>query len=250
MTTADAGFAPASLLVATLNVLAEYEPAAGFVMPAIWSVAVDPFGSAQVPPLFASVIVTVVPVVLPAPLQFANGDGSVTVGVAGIVKAGLKTTVTVSPAARAEPAPFGVEKPTVQVEVKPADCGLPVKVTPLIPGSIVYGSGRERSFNERRSSVLCAPRASVQCAPAGVTSRPPRSTMATGGIESPLGRSPARRATDPSGITFGLRLRLWSFHDQVRTPWCRSTVVSSSKPPAESFTSSWPKEVVRAEPCS
>src|SRR5581483_2991707 len=73
------------------------------------------------------VIVTVVPEVEPDPVQLVNPLGSVIAGDAGTVKLLLKTTVTVSPAARA-PALL-VVKPAVQVAVDPASVVEPLKLT-------------------------------------------------------------------------------------------------------------------------
>jgi hypothetical protein len=99
------------------------------VIPAIATLAVVLFPSEHVPPLFASVIVTVEPEVLPVAEQFVNPLGSVTVGEAGTVKLALKTTVIVWPA---ETAPVElVVKPTVQVVVAPKTCEAPLNVTLL-----------------------------------------------------------------------------------------------------------------------
>ncbi|HEY8407899.1 MAG TPA: hypothetical protein VIK66_07975 [Gaiellaceae bacterium] len=115
-----------SRLVFTVNPLPAYVPAAGFVMPAIVSVPAVLDDSEQVPPLSASVIVTVWPLVDAAAEHVANPVGSVTVGVAGIVKPAGKTTVIVSPALSA-PVEL-VVKPTVQVAVAPAERVEPEKL--------------------------------------------------------------------------------------------------------------------------
>jgi hypothetical protein len=95
-------------------------------MPAIVSVPAVLDDSEQVPPLSASVIVTVWPLVDAAAEHVANPVGSVTVGVAGIVKPAGKTTVIVSPALSA-PVEL-VVKPTVQVAVAPAERVEPEKL--------------------------------------------------------------------------------------------------------------------------
>jgi hypothetical protein len=102
-----------------MNPLPAYVPAAGFVMPAIVSVPAVLEGSAHVPPLSASVIVTVWPLVDAFAEQVAKPVGSVIVGVAGMVKPAGKTTVIVSPALRA-PVEL-VVKPTVHVADAPAE---------------------------------------------------------------------------------------------------------------------------------
>jgi hypothetical protein len=118
MTTAAAGFvAVVSWLVATLNVFAASEPAAGFVSRESFSVAAVFLARAQVPAPFASVTVAVVPVAVAVAEQLAKPESRVTAGVAGTVKPLLKTIVIVSPAARL-PAP-PVLKPTVQSERAP-----------------------------------------------------------------------------------------------------------------------------------
>jgi len=123
--TADAGLpAIRSLLVAMLNVLAARLPAAGFVSPLTVSVAVVDAETAHEAP--ASVTVTVVPVVDPVAVQLVNPAPSVIVGVAGIVKPELKTTVIVPPAASA-PAEL-VLNDSVQSERAPPVCGEPAKL--------------------------------------------------------------------------------------------------------------------------
>src|SRR6185503_16697530 len=88
-------------------------------MPAIASVAACFFGNAQVPPLSARVIVTVVPTVVALPEQVVKPLDRVTAGVAGTVKAALKPTVIVSPAASA-PVGLLVVNPIVHDQRAPA----------------------------------------------------------------------------------------------------------------------------------
>jgi hypothetical protein len=136
MTTAAPGFpGTSSWLVATLNVFAASEPAAGFVSRESFSVAAVFLPRAHVPAPFASVTVAVVPVAVAVAEQFAKPVSRVTVGTAGTVKPLLKTIVMVSPAARLPLPP--VLKPIVQSERAPPVCGLPVKLTRLTAGSIV-----------------------------------------------------------------------------------------------------------------
>jgi hypothetical protein len=116
-----------SSFVATLKVVLISEAAAGFVSPAIESVAAVELASAQVPALLARVIVTVFEIAEALAAQLAKPVTSVTVGLVGTAKPLLKTAVMVSPALRAPV--LEVVKPTVQVEVAPAVCGEPVKVT-------------------------------------------------------------------------------------------------------------------------
>jgi hypothetical protein len=107
------------------------------VIPAIVRVTVVFLPIAHVPPLFASVIVTVVPEVDPLAEQFVAPPVRDTVGVAGIVNEELKPTVIVAPAASAPPGfPLLVLNPTVQVERAPALCGEPLKLTFETDGSI------------------------------------------------------------------------------------------------------------------
>src|SRR5690348_9031837 len=82
-----------------LNVFAARLPAAGFVRPLIVKVAL--VDAVTVHPAPASVTVTVVPDVDPVAVQLVKPAPSVTVGIAGIVKPPLKTTVIVPPAASA-----------------------------------------------------------------------------------------------------------------------------------------------------
>jgi hypothetical protein len=71
ITTGAAGLAAlVSVPVLTLQLAAAIEPAAGFVGKAIFNAPDVEFASAHVPPLFASVIVTVVPEPLPVAEQF------------------------------------------------------------------------------------------------------------------------------------------------------------------------------------
>jgi hypothetical protein len=217
ITTAAAGFeGVVSWLVATLNVFAASEPAAGSVSRESFSVAAVFLPSAHVPAPLASVTVAVVPVPVAVAEQFAKPVSSVTVGTAGTVKPLLKTIVIVSPAARLPPPP--VLKPTVQSERAPPVWGLPVKLTRLTAGSIVYGSGREASSSSRSRNQPPVARRSDQVVPDGVTLRPARSKIATGAIARPVGRPRASRATEPSSLNFGSRVAVESLQLQVRSP--------------------------------
>jgi hypothetical protein len=113
------------LLVAMLNVFAARLPADGFVRPLTVSVALVDAATAQDAP--ASVTVTVDPDVDPVAVQLVKPVPSVIVGVAGIVKPGLNTSVIVPPAARV-PAEL-VLKVSVQSERAAAVCGEPEKLT-------------------------------------------------------------------------------------------------------------------------
>ena len=97
---------------------AAYVAAPAFVIPAIVSEAAALFPSAQLPPLSARVIVTVVPALVAVAEQFVKPLGKVIVGVAGIVKPAGKTVVMASPAASA-PEALAV-KATVHVALAPA----------------------------------------------------------------------------------------------------------------------------------
>ena len=97
------------------------------VIPAMVRVPAVLFASAQVPPELARVIVTTSLVVEAVAEQCEKPLGRVIVGKVGSLKAVLKPTTIMLPAAS-----FPLEevvKPTVQVEVEFAVCGLPVKVT-------------------------------------------------------------------------------------------------------------------------
>jgi hypothetical protein len=86
--------------VAMLKPLAAYEPAAGFVIPAIVRVPAVELARAQVPPELDRVMVTTCPVVEPAAAQLEKPVGKVIVGVAGIAKPAGKVAEIVLPAAR------------------------------------------------------------------------------------------------------------------------------------------------------
>jgi hypothetical protein len=122
-----------SLDVLTFSVV---EPVVeGFVTPAIVSETAVLFPAAHVPPLDASVTVTVWDEVEPVAEQLLNPLVRVIAGVAGIVKPEAKTTVIVLPAASA-PDEL-VLKFTVQFESAPAVCGEPLTETWETEGSIV-----------------------------------------------------------------------------------------------------------------
>jgi hypothetical protein len=95
------------------------------VIPAIESEAELLFVTAHDAP--AKLIVTVEPEVDAVAVQLVNPLPSVTVGVAGIVKAELNTTVILSTDDRAPEAL--VVNPTAQLAVDPAVCGVPTKET-------------------------------------------------------------------------------------------------------------------------
>lgn len=102
-------------------------PAAGFVIPATVNLPVGPVASAQVPPLLASVNVTVVPVVVdPVAEQLEKPLVRAMVGVAGTVNALGNSADTVSPAASPEVLTL---KFTVQVVTAPVTCDAPENVT-------------------------------------------------------------------------------------------------------------------------
>jgi hypothetical protein len=132
MTTFAAGEAgDVSLLVATEKLVFVYVAAAGFVMPAMLTTLAPPALAAHVPPLFASVIVTVATDVDPVAEQFVNPLVSAIVGVAGMPLENVlsKVTVMVSPAANAPV--LVVVNPTAQLATIPVTWGVPVKVTPV-----------------------------------------------------------------------------------------------------------------------
>jgi hypothetical protein len=99
MVTPAAGLAAVvSWEVAMLKPLAGYEPAAGFVIPAIVSVPAVELTSAQLAP--ESVMVTTCPVVDPAAVQLLKPPVKPIVGVAGIVTPAGNVTEIVLPLAR------------------------------------------------------------------------------------------------------------------------------------------------------
>ena len=85
--------------------------------------------SAQVPPEFAKVTVTVVPEVEPVAEQLVKPPVKAIVGVAGIVNAESKTALMVSPALSAAALVLAGLKPTVQVVWAYATCDAPEKET-------------------------------------------------------------------------------------------------------------------------
>lgn len=115
-----------SELVRTLNVLERSVPLEpGLTIPGIDSDAAVFTGTTHVPPLFASVIVTVVVDVEPVAVQFVNPVPRLIVGVEGIVRPELNRAVIVLPAPSA-PLVADVVKPTVQVESALCCCGRPL----------------------------------------------------------------------------------------------------------------------------
>jgi hypothetical protein len=129
-TTLDAGCTTVvSELVFMLNVLARSVPGVpGFVIPGIENEAAVLMGTEHVPPLFASVIVTVVVAVEAVAEQFVKPLPRLIVGVAAIAKFVLNPAVIVLPLASA-PAPE-VVKLAVQVERALCCCGEPLYETP------------------------------------------------------------------------------------------------------------------------
>lgn len=103
-----------SALVCTLKVVFANACAEGFTTAAIVSVAAVFAASAQVPPLFASVIVTVCEAVDPVAEQSVNALPIVIVGAAGTKNTLGKPTVIVLPLTR-----LPLELPLTAEEVKP-----------------------------------------------------------------------------------------------------------------------------------
>src|SRR5690242_2976382 len=95
------------------------------------SVALVFFGSAQVPPLLASVMVATVPVRLAVAAQLLKPVPRVTAGVAGMVNPDAKVTTTWPPTLSALAVGVSVLKPTVQLVVAPAAWLAPENVTLL-----------------------------------------------------------------------------------------------------------------------
>jgi hypothetical protein len=117
-----------SVVVCTRKVVPVTVPLPGLVIPATRSVAAVLAARAHVPPLSASVMVTVRddPVAV-ATEQFVKPVRSVTTGEAGTVKPVPKVTDSWLPARRA-PLALGV-KPTCHEARAPELCGVPAKVT-------------------------------------------------------------------------------------------------------------------------
>ena len=151
--------------VCTLNVLARYVFATGFVSPAIVSVAAVVGASAHPAP--ASVIVAVCAAAVAVAVQLTKPALSAIAGMAGTVKPALKATVIVDPDASV---PVALEvKPTVQSERARPVCGEPVNDTVVTDGSIVYGSGSSASLRRSSRNQPSFAWRSDQRAPAGVT---------------------------------------------------------------------------------
>lgn len=94
----EAASAVVSTLVLTVNEALESVCALGLVIPATMTDVAVAAGSEHVPPLSASVIVTVVAAAVPVAEQLVKPAPSATAGVGGIVRLGAKTAVIVSPA--------------------------------------------------------------------------------------------------------------------------------------------------------
>lgn len=140
VTAAPAGDDEVSALVATVKDVAGYVAAVdGFVTPPIVSEAAELASSAHVPPLFASVTVTVVDELVADALQPENPAPGVAVG-PEIAKEGWKVTLIVPPAASAPLAPD--VKSTVHDEVLLAVSGAPVNATPPTPEVMVTAVAR------------------------------------------------------------------------------------------------------------
>src|SRR5579884_2520369 len=140
-----------SELVLTLNVLAASVPAElGLVRPAIESEAAVLAGSEHVPPLEASVIVTVFELLDAVAEQDEKPLPRLTAGVAGIVRPGLRTAVIVLPAPR--PPVLDVVKLAVQRERALCCWGAPANETPVTPPAAVIVT--EPSFTVVAESVL------------------------------------------------------------------------------------------------
>ena len=123
ITLEDATSAVVSTLVFTLNKAFERVCALGLVIPTTLTDVAVAAGSEQVPPLSASVIVTVVAAAEPVAEQLVKPAPRAIVGVEGIVRAEAKTAVIVSPARSAPvvlPATALEVKLAVQVERAPA----------------------------------------------------------------------------------------------------------------------------------
>lgn len=116
-----------SALVATEKLVEGYVPTEGFVTPAMASVAGVLAVRAQVPPLFASVIVTTFATAAPVAEQLLNALPRVIAGVAVMPNAGWNVAVIVLPAARAPVAL--VVNAAVHVVVTPGAVSVPVYVT-------------------------------------------------------------------------------------------------------------------------
>ena len=102
-------------------------------MPAIRTEAGVLIGSEQVPPLSASVTVTVCPAVDALAEQLPNPLGSVTAGTVGIANPVGRTIVSFDPAARAAPLVLLLVKPIVQLARAAPVCGKPAKPTLVTP---------------------------------------------------------------------------------------------------------------------
>ncbi len=140
-----------------------------------------------------------------------------------------------------------VDVAAVQLVVPPGPAASPHAAMSAI-GSIRYGTGRCASSSRSPRIQLDPCRVSDQCAPAGVTSRPCRSRIATGRMCSPTSRPLCTKVTPPSlpmrGTPFVASIR--QLH--ARTPWRLSTVRSSSARLIPNRIDSRPKLVARAAP--
>jgi hypothetical protein len=117
-------------------------------MPAMLTVLSEPDASEQVPPLFASVIVTRPLAVVAVAEHCAKPDGRVIVGAPGTVNAGSNCTNIRCPAARVVPAELG-RNVADQVDVAPPVCGAPLNATlvgdvaPVMTTSLAGDAARE-----------------------------------------------------------------------------------------------------------
>ncbi len=140
-----------------------------------------------------------------------------------------------------------VDVAAVQLVVPPGPTGSTHAAIRTI-GSIRYGTGR-RASSSRRPRIQRDPcRSSDQCNPAGVTSRPCRSRMATGRMWRPTSRPACVKVMPPSGPRRGTPLVASSRQLHVRAPWRRSTVRNCSARLIPKRIDSRPKLVARATP--
>ena len=140
-----------------------------------------------------------------------------------------------------------VDVAAVQLVVPPGPAARPHAAISAI-GSIRYGTGRRESSSRSPRIQLDPCRASDQRAPAGVTSRPRRSRMATGRMWKPTSRPACVKVTPPSEPRLGTPFVASSCQLQVRAPWRRSTVRNCSARLIPKRIVSRPKLVARAAP--
>ena len=110
-----------------------------------------------------------------------------------------------------------VELAAVQLVVPPGPAGRAQAAISTI-GSIRYGTGSVLSSSRRPSVQLERARSSDQRRPAGVTSRPRRSRIATGRMWKPARRPVRAKLTSPFGSICGVPWLASSCQLQVRGP--------------------------------